>query len=287
MEFSPQVLSHGMDTLISNAIPIATKIIGAVVLWVVAGFVIGIIRRSVTRMMTNRKVDKTLVQYADVALAVFLKILLIIAVLGVFGIETTSFAAILAAGGLAIGAAWSGLLSNFAAGVFLVILRPFKIGDFVTVGGITGDVREIGLFGTSLDTPDNVRTTVGNAKVLGETVHNFTTNPHRRVDLKAQIAHGVDPADAIKRLQAHLASLPNVLRTPAPVVELLEFNELGPLLAVRPYTHNDNYWNVYFATNKMISEVLADAGYPVPERHYAMRSAMAGQPGSSVRPMTN
>ena len=114
---------------------------------------------------------------------VLLNIALIVALLGFFGVETTTFAALLAAGGVAIGVAWSGLLANFAAGVFIVILRPFKVGDFVTAGGVIGTISHIGLFGTNIDTPDNVQTMVGNNKILSDTIQNFSSNPYRRVDL--------------------------------------------------------------------------------------------------------
>ncbi len=121
-----------------------------------------------------------------------LTIALVIGILGYFGIQTTSFAALLAGAGLAIGAAWSGMLGNFAAGAFMLVLRPFKVGDFVSMGGVTGTVHELGLFGTTLITPDHVLTTVGNGKVFGETIQNFSALPVRRVDRIAQLAGGVD-----------------------------------------------------------------------------------------------
>ena len=166
-----------------------------------------------------------------------------------------------------IGTAGSGLLSNFAAGVFMVVLRPLKVGDFVTVSGVTGTVREIGIFVTVLDTPDNVQTYVGNAKVMGGTIRNFTTNPYRRVELTAQLDHTVDPRDAIRRLKEALPSIANVEKDPVPQVEILGFNERGTQLAVRPFTHNDHYWQVYFDTNLAIKQTLGAAGYPVPEEY--------------------
>lgn len=178
----------------------------------------------------------------------------------------------MAAAGFAIGAAWGGLLANFAAGAFLVILRPFKVGDFVTAGGVTGTVQEIGLFVTTVNTPDNVQSFVGNNKVFSDTIQNFSTNPFRRVDLVAQLNHGTDHDDAIRRLKAGLAKIPNVLATPAPDVEILEFSLAGPVLAVRPYCHTDHYWQVYFAANRLIRESFGAAGYAVPEQHYVVGS---------------
>ena len=254
--------------LIDIAYDVGLKVLGALVLWVVGRMLIGMVQRVVGSRMDSQKVDPTLVRYVHSTLAVLLNIVLILAVLSIFGVETTSFAGLLAAGGVAIGMAWSGLLSNFAAGAFLMVLRPFKVGDLIQAGGVLGQVEEIGLFVTTLNTPDNVRTFVGNNAIFSGNIQTFMANPHRRVDLTAQLAHSVDHSDAIKRLEAKLATIPNVLPTPAPDVEILTFNLAGPVLAVRPYCHNDDYWQVYFDTNRAIREEFGAAGYGVPEQHY-------------------
>jgi small conductance mechanosensitive channel len=142
------------------------------------------------------------------------------------------------------------------------VLRPFKVGDFITAGGITGTVHEIGLFVTSFDTPDNVRTFVGNNKIFSDTIQNYTANSYRRVELTAQIAGAADPHLAIARLKERLARIPNVSQTPAPEVTILTFNPFGPVLAVRPFCHNDHYWQVYFDANMAIRETLGDAAFP-------------------------
>ena len=261
--------------LLEYGVPIGGKIVGALVLWIVGRIVISGVRRMFNGTFEKRKLDATLIRYLDSVIGVVLNLLLVIAILSVFGVETTSFAGVLAAAGVAIGMAWSGLLSNFAAGVFMMILRPFKVGDFVTVAGLTGTIREIGLFATSVDTPDNVRTFIGNSKIFGDTIQNFSTNPYRRVEIKAQLAHTVDPHDAIKRLRARLPKIKNVVKEPAPSVEILEFTAAGPVLAVRPHCHNDHYWDVYFATNEAIVEEFTGAGYPVPAENRVVRSQAA------------
>jgi small conductance mechanosensitive channel len=124
--------------------------------------------------------DPTLRRYVQTSLSVLLKIALVVAILGVLGVETATFAALIAAGGVAIGLAWSGLLANFAAGTFLVFLRPFKVGDAVTAGGVTGTVDAVGLFGTTINTADHVLTIVPNNKIFSETIQNFSANPYRR-----------------------------------------------------------------------------------------------------------
>ena len=134
----------------------------------------------------------------------------------------------------------------------------------MTAGGITGTVTEIGLFNTVITAPDNVQTIVGNGKVSGDAIMNFSSHKYRRVERTAQLAFGVDPLDAIARLKPALAAIPNVLADPAPDVEILDFNAMGTQLAVRPYCHNDHYWQVFFDTNKLIAATFGNAGYAAP-----------------------
>ena len=154
----------------------------------------------------------------------------------------------------------------------MIILRPIKVGDFVTVAGVTGTVKEIGLFATAVNTMDNVLTIIGNNKIFGDTIQNFSVNPYRRVDLKAQSNHSADHAMAMRLLQGQVSKIANVMSEPAPDVEILEFNLAGPVLAVRPYCHTDAYWQVYFDKNRTIREVLGAAGFGVPEQHVFVRN---------------
>ena len=266
-------LSKVGQSVIPQLTSVGLKILGALVLFIIGRWLIKLALKMMAAAFSRQHFDKTLINYINSAVSVGLNIILIIALLGYFGVETTSFAALIAAMGIAIGAAWAGLLANFAAGLFLIVLRPFKVGDFVAVGGVTGTVKEIGLFATSVNTPDNVLTSVGNNKIFSDNIQNFTTNPHRRVDRATQLAHGVDPNDAIRRLKEGLKSIPNVLTAPAPEVDILDFNLNGTLLAVRPYCHNDNYWQVYFDTNQLIAREFTNAGYPAPEQFVVMRQA--------------
>ena len=261
-----------VSTLVTTyLIPLGWKLAGAIALWIIGGWVINLIGNLSSRGMTRQKVEPTLVRYVEATLRVIMRIVLVIVILSVFGIETTSFAALIAAAGVAIGVAWSGLLSNFAAGAFLIILRPFKVGDFISGAGITGTVKEIGLFATTIDQPDNVRTTIGNNKLFSDNIVNYTLNPCRRVDLTAQLAHAVDPKQAMELIRARIIQIPNVATDPAPDVEILEFNAAGTKLVVRPYCHNDNYWQVYFDTNKALAEVGSANGWPIPAPHQVLR----------------
>jgi small conductance mechanosensitive channel len=258
------------------AIALGIRVLEAIVLWIVGRWLIGLALRIIGRAMTKQKIDPTVIRYMQNAVGALLNIILVIAILGFFGVQTTSLAALIAAAGVAIGLAWSGLLSNFAAGVFLVILQPLRVGDFVTAGGVTGTVHEVGLFASSIDTLDNVRNIVGNAKIFGDVIQNFSTNPYRRVELTAQLAHGVDVHTAMAVLKKALAAIPNVMTNPAPDVEILTFNLAGPVLAVRPYCNNKDYWQVYFDTNRLIKETFTTAGFAVPEQHYVVRGVAAG-----------
>ncbi|HXW62101.1 MAG TPA: mechanosensitive ion channel family protein [Candidatus Acidoferrales bacterium] len=269
-------LSHLAQQGYGLLLALGIRIVEALALWIVGRWLIGFSVRLIARVMTRQKVDPTLIRYINNTVAAILNIVLVVAILGFFGVETTTFAALLAAAGVAIGMAWSGLLSNFASGVFLIILQPFKVGDFVVAGGVTGTVEEIGLFVTSINTLDNIRNIVGNSKILGDVIQNFSTNAFRRVELTAQLSHGVDPHQAISVLKAGLKKIPNVLADPAPSVEILTLNLAGPVLAVRPFCNNQDYWQVYFDTNMLIKDSFTTAGFAVPEQHYLVRTAAAG-----------
>jgi small conductance mechanosensitive channel len=243
---------------------LAIKVLAAIAFWIVGRWLIGRVIGLMQAAMDRNKVDTTLTKYLGSIVAIALNIALVLGILGYFGIQTTSFAAMLAGAGVAIGAAWSGMLGNFAAGAFMLVLRPFKVGDFVTAGGITGTVQELGLFGTTILTPDNVVTLVGNSKIFGDSISNFSSTPARRVERTAQLAGGVDVTDAIARLRAAVTAIPNVVTEPAPEVSLLDITLVGPVIAVRPYCNNDHYWQVYFDTNEAIVRVCKDAGWPAP-----------------------
>jgi small conductance mechanosensitive channel len=276
-----------LNALLQNAsvtlVAVAWKIAGAAILWLFGRWLISFALRLTAATFNRQHVDLTLTRYVQTALKILLNVALIVAILGFFGVETTTFAALLAAGGVAIGVAWGGLLANFAAGVFLVFLRPFKVGDVVGAAGITGTVEAIGLFGTVINTPDNVQTLVGNNKIFSETIQNFSANAYRRVDLTATISNSVDHRDAIRLIKQRLTTIPNVLATPTPEVDVLQFTPAGPLLCVRPFCSNQHYGQVYFDTNRMIRETFTDAGYPVPMPGYSVQSGIAAPPIDVVR----
>src|SRR5450432_2926230 len=214
-----------LDAVVTALTNVGLKVVGAIILYLVGRALINWLIHLVQRTLERQKVDPTLLRYVGTVISVLANIALVIAILGYFGVETTSFAALLAGAGLAIGTAWGGLLSNFAAGAFLVILRPYKVGDFVSAGEVVGTVTAIGLFNTTLNTPDGVQTHVGNNKILSSTVQNFSANPLRRVELTAQLHYSVNVEDAITRIAAKVAAIPNVSADSPPSVEILTFTE--------------------------------------------------------------
>lgn len=259
-----QELSHYQELAMNLITDFGVKILAAIAFWVIGRWLIGVALSMIRASLERQKVDPTVLRYLGSVITVTLNVLLVVGILGYFGIQTTTFAALIAAAGVAIGMAWSGLLANFAAGAFLIVLRPIKVGDFVHVAGVTGTVMELGLFTTTINTPDNVQTIVGNNKIFGDTIQNYSVNPHRRVDLKCQLSGAADCQAAIALLREKIAAIPNVLAEPAVDVEILEYNLLGPVLVVRPYCHNDHYWQVYFEANRVMGESLAAAGFPAP-----------------------
>jgi small conductance mechanosensitive channel len=271
-----------VDSAAVTLTAVAWRVAGAFVLWLLGRWLIGFALRLLSRSLTHERLDITLSRYLTTGLSVVLNVALLVAILGFFGVETTTFAALLAAGGVAIGVAWGGLLANFAAGACLVFLRPFKVGDFVTAGGVTGTVEAVGLFGTTINTPDNIFTIVGNNKIFSDTIQNYSANPYRRVDLTATINNSVDHRQAIRLLKERLARIPNVLATPAPDVDIIQFTPAGPQLCVRPYCSNQHYWQVYFDTNRLIRESFGDAGFPAPMPGYTVTGVWGAPPLDSL-----
>jgi small conductance mechanosensitive channel len=208
--------------------------------------------------------DTTLVPFfASLAYYLVLAVV-VIAVLNLFGVQTTSLIAVLGAAGLAVGLALQGTLSNFAAGVMLLVFRPFRPGDYVDIAGTAGSVAEISLFTVSLNTPDNVRIIVPNSSVYGQTIRNYATNDTRRNDLVIGISYDDDIGKAIATLENILSEDSRVLKDPAPVVATSELGESSVDLVVRPWCNKGDYWPLRFDLTRRIKEGLEAAGCSIP-----------------------
>lgn len=253
-------LAQAQALLLARSIDFGIKVLAAIALWIVGRWVIRFFMSMLGRVIRRSgRVDDTLSRYLTSVAGVLLTVLLILAILHVFGVQTTSFAALLAGLGLAIGTAWGGLLAHFASGVFMQVLRPFKVGDMITAAGVTGTVKELGLFGTTIVTADNVVTLVGNHKIFSDTISNYSETPIRRVDLTVRIGNDANVGDAIERLEAAVVKIPNVVADPAPDVGVLSVTPDGPMLFVRPSAQPENYWQVYCDTNRAIIDALREA----------------------------
>ena len=249
-------INNLINYLATAGIDLGLKILGAIFVLIVGRWIIRIVIRLIRAALERQWSEPTLTRYVGSLISILLNLALVIAILGFFGFETTTFAALLAGVGVAIGAAWSGLLANFAAGLFLVVLRPFKVGDAITAGGLTGTVKDVGMFFTKIDTPDNVISYVGNNKIFSDNIQNYTDTPYRRVDSKVQLEAEADPLDFIQKLRAQLAKIPNVLNEPVPEIGIIEITREGTIVAVRPFAQNKFYSQVQFDTNRLIVELL-------------------------------
>jgi small conductance mechanosensitive channel len=241
-----------LETVLPQLTQIATKLGGAIVLWVLGRFVIKLALKAIEASLQRSKVDKTLAQWIGAIANLMGNFLLAIAVLSVFGVETTSFAALLAAAGLAIGAAWAGLLSNFAAGVFLILFKPFKVGDMVKVADVTGQISEIGVFATTVITPDNVATIVGNGAISTAIISNYSQNEYRILELTAQLKPGDDALAILAELQAELGSMTHIRQEPAPTLAVQEINEHGPKIVIRASCQIEQLQSATYAINEAI-----------------------------------
>jgi small conductance mechanosensitive channel len=240
------------------------RVIGAVAVLVVGWTVAKWVRRLVRRTLEHTKTEPVLIGFVSGLVYYGLLAFVIVAVLNLFGVQTTSFVAVLGAAGFAIGMAFQGTLGNFSAGVMLLVFRPFSAGDFVEAGGVSGTVRDIGLFATRLDTPDNVEILVPNSSVFGNVIRNFNGNETRRLDLEVGIHYRDDIGTAISACEELLAGDERVLRDPAPVVAVAGLGDSSVKLMVRPWCRADVYWPLRADLTRGLKEGLEAAGCSIP-----------------------
>lgn len=240
------------------------KVIGALVLLMVGKFAAGWVRRIVRRALTVAKVDTTLVPFIGGVAYYVILIALTVAVLGVVGIQTASLLAVLGAAGLAVGLALQGTLSNVASGVMLLVFRPFQVGDYIEAGGTAGSVQAVGLFSTTLNTPDNVRIMLPNSSVYGQTIKNYAANDTRRNDMVIGISYDDDIGLAVETIKRVLAGDERVLAEPGPVVAVSELGDSSVNLVVRPWCKKEDYWGLRFDMMRTLKEQLEAAGCSIP-----------------------
>jgi small conductance mechanosensitive channel len=275
MEADPEVLTQTLVTFVSTW---GLRVIGALVLLVIGRIVAGAVRRSTRGALERGNADPSLIPFLCSLVYYLTLAVVVVAVLNLFGVETASLIAILGAASLAVGLALQGTLSSFSAGVMLLVFRPFKVGDYVEVAGTAGSVIEIGVFTTTLHTPDNVRIIIPNSKIYGDVLKNYSANDTRRNDIVLGVSYEDDLGRAIETVQRVLADETRVLKDPAPVVAVAELADSSVNLVVRPWCAGADYWALRFDLTRRLKEEVERAGCSIP---FPQRDVHVHQAGSA------
>ncbi len=253
-----------LETAQSLGMEYGMKVLGALAVLIIGMWVAKAIRKGIVKLMESRGLDPTLVSFLSALAHVAVQAFVIVAALGALDIKTASFVAILGAAGLAVGLALQGSLSNFAAGVLMIIFKPFKVGDLVEAGGVLGTVREISIFTTIVNTLDNKKTIVPNAKLMADNITNYSANDTRRVDLEIGISYGDDIDKARTVIQSALAEVDGILEHPAPDIFVSDMAESQVTFKVRPWCRPVDYWGVYFGVTEAVKKRFDADGITIP-----------------------
>lgn len=240
------------------------QVVLALVVLLVGLWVIKRITNGLAKMMNKQNVDPSLVPFFRTLISVLLKVMLVISVVSMIGIETTSFIAVLGAAGLAIGMALSGTLQNFAGGVMILVLKPFKVGDFIEAQGYTGSVSEIQIFNTVMKTPDNKTVIIPNGGLATGSMVNYSTEPTRRVDMTFGIGYGDDINKAKSVLTRLMEEDQRILKDPAPMLTVGELANSSVNFYVRPWVKAEDYWGVYFDMHENVKKTFDAEGISIP-----------------------
>ena len=264
-----------IDKLQSAVTEYGLKVIGAILILIIGRIAASIVRGSVKKVLNKRRTDETIVSFVGTLSYAIVMAFVIVAALAKFGIQTASFVAILGAAAFAIGFALQGSLSNFAAGVMIIVFRPYKAGDFIEAAGAAGVVREVHLFTTIIDTPDNIKVIVPNSKISGDVIRNVTGNDTRRVDLVIGISYDSPIGKAMEIAMDVMKQDERVLSEPEPQVAVAELADSSVNLVVRPWVNTADYWGARFDITRKIKEAFDanDIEIPFPQRVLHMTSS--------------
>ena len=243
------------------------QIIAALLIFLIGRLLISIINKLVAKLLARRHVDAGVQTFVKSFVNIMLTILLIVAIISKLGVDTTSFAALLASAGVAIGMALSGNLQNFAGGLIILLLRPFKVGDFIECQGVSGTVKEIQIFHTILTSPDNKVIYVPNGSLSSGTVINYSREATRRVDWTFCVEYGEDYEKVENVINKLIAADERILNTPAPFVNLIALADSSVNVVVRVWVKSENYWDVFFQMNKSVYATFNKEGinFPFPQ----------------------
>ncbi len=253
-----------IDSIVNLISFYGLRILGALTIFIIGKWAAGMIVKVIRSNMEKRETDPVLISFISSLTSGILMVLIIITALGTLGVETTSFAAVIAAAGLAIGLALQGSLSNFASGVLIIMFRPFRVGDFVEAGGTMGVVDEVGILFTILKTPDNKKIISPNAAVMGGNITNFSAHETRRVDMTFGVGYGDDLDKVEQVILKVLSEDPRILTDPAPTVAVSEHGESSVNFVVRPWAKTADYWGVFFDIHKKMKQRFDEEGISIP-----------------------
>lgn len=262
-------LSSGyFDKIKMMGLEYAPKLIGALLVLIIGWWVIKLASKAIYKILISRQFDASLITFLTSFFKVALTVLLLISVAGMIGINTTSFAALIAGAGLAIGAALNGSLGNLAGGIMLMVFKPFKVGDLIEAQGVVGSVNEMGIFNTIVLTPENKTAIVPNGPLSSNLIVNYTTAGHLRVDTNLAIDPNQDIDKARMIALTAVLNHPKVLKTPTPDVAVQNIGNGMITLAIRPYCKQADYWEVYFDVQELVYKAwqAANIAGPIPHR---------------------
>ena len=255
----------------------APKAAGAVAVLAFGWLFAGWIRSATKKALKKSPIDDILIPFLAGVIYVSLIVMVVVTALGVLGVSTASFVAVLGAAGLAIALAFQGTFSNFAAGIMLLTFRPFRVGDYVELSGGTGLVQEVGIFSCILNTLDNVQIQVPNSEIFGSTIKNYSANNTRRIDLVMGVSYDDDLGVAMRTCLDTISADPRVLSDPEPVVAVHELGDSSVNVVVRPWVKSEDYWNTRWDLTRGLKENLEAAGcsIPFPQRDVHMHQQSA------------
>lgn len=261
------VVAHGLDWVNNNQdliIQYGLNIVAAIVTLIIGMMIAGMISKGFHRVLTKRGLDKTIVEFVSHMVKYVIVAFVVIAALSRIGVQTTSFIALLGAAGLAVGLALQGSLSNFASGVLIIILRPFKAGEYIEAAGSAGSVESVQIFATTLVTPDNKFVVVPNSAILGGNIVNYSRKPTRRIDLVIGVSYSADLAKTKAVLEEVVAANAMVLKDPGVQVAVAELADSSVNFVVRPWVNGSDYWPARFELMESIKNALDEAGIEIP-----------------------
>ena len=265
-DFSQFLSEKALNNIMEYAMTLGKNIVVAIILYFVGRFIISKLTKVVRKLMLKRNMEPSLYSFLDSLMSICLYFILVIAIVGVLGIETSSFVALFASAGVAIGMALSGTLQNFAGGVMILLFRPFRVGDVIEAQGFCGAVKEIQIFNTVLTTVDNQTIIIPNGGLSTGSIKNYSTQPYRRVDINVEIAYGTKTEDVRKILDSICEADSRIVKTDGmqPSSPMVSMGSSSVTLQLRVWTESANYWGVMGDTTEAVYSRLMAAGIEIP-----------------------